>query len=234
MNGYDRPLKPEWIYHTLNSIVPGSKPQDFYDSYINLAVERIGKDGRRKTRTVLFRTFIYSFQEQTSVIENNMLIELCHKHDMEYMKPILLSKFIMDYEMLRFLTKKLSQIFDPTQDISSTAITKKMVDEFGDIEIVKRSTRAFLKTLSDFKLLIPIGTSKFRQVSRALLSHEQIKDILLLFALVNKTKQIDLRHLDTAIFSYYQKPDLQQVASKFNSSEWDFIRGVNREVLMIK
>ena len=234
MIGYDRPLEPEWIYHTLNSIVPGSKPQDFYDSYIKLAVERIGKDGRRKTRTVLFRTFIYSFQEQTSVIENNMLIELCHKHDMEYMKPILLSKLIIDYELLRFLTKKLSQIFDPTQDISSTALTKKMVEEFGDIEIVKRSTRAFLKTLSDFKLLIQIGTTKFRQVSWALLTHEQVRDILLLFASVNKTKHIDLRHLDTTIFSFYQKPDLQQVANEFNSKDWDYIRGVNREILMIK
>jgi len=26
MLGYDRPLKPEWIYHTLASITPGSKP----------------------------------------------------------------------------------------------------------------------------------------------------------------------------------------------------------------
>ena len=213
MIGYDRPLKPEWIYQTLIAITPGSKPEDFYDSYINLAVERVGKDGRRKTRTVLFRTFIFSFQEKTSVIENNFLMELCRKHDLEYMKPILLSKFIMDYEMLRYLTKKLSQLFGPKQEISSTALTKKMVEEFGDIEIVKRSTRAFLKTLTDFKLLIPVGTTKFRQVSRASLSHEQIRDTLLLFASVNKTKQIDLQHLDTTIFSFYQKPDLQQVAA---------------------
>lgn len=234
MIGYDRPLKPEWIYQTLTAIVPGSKPEDFYDSYINLAVERVGKDGRRKTRTVLFRTFIFSFQEKTSVIENNILMELCRKNDMEYMKPILLSKFIMDYEMLRYLTKKFSQIFDPTQEISSTALTKKMVEKFGDLEIVKRSTRAFLKTLTDFKLLIPIGTTKYRQVSRALLSHEQVRDILLLFASVNKTKQIDLRHLDTTIFSFYQKPDLHQAASEFNTKNWDYIRGVNREMLMIK
>jgi hypothetical protein len=234
MIGYDRPLKPEWIYHTLNTIVPGSKPEDFYDSYINLAVERVGKDGRRKTRTVLFRTFIFSFQEKTSVIENNILIELSKRYNIEYMKPILLSKFIMDYEMLRFLTKKLSQIFDPTQEISTTALTKKMVEEFGDLEIVKRSTRAFFKTLTDFKLLIQIGTTKFRQVSRAKLSHQQVKDILLLFASVNKTKQIDLRHLDLTIFSFYQKPDLQQVANEFTSKNWDYVRGVNREILMMK
>jgi hypothetical protein len=131
-------------------------------------------------------------------------------------------------------SKKLSQIFDPTQEVSSTTLTKKMIEEFGDIEIVKRSTRAFLKTLSNFNLLIPISTTKFRQVSRLSLSNEQIRDILLLYAAVNKTKQIDILHLDKTIFSFYQKPNLHQVASEFNFKNWDYIRGVNREVLVIK
>lgn len=234
MTGYDRPLKPEWIYETLRNIVPGTKPEEFYEKYITFVNERVGKDGIRKTRTVLFRTFIFSFQEKTSIIENNLLIELCRTHDLEYMKPILLSKFIMDYDMIRFLTKKLSQIFDPTQEISSTVLTKKMIDEFGDIEIVKRSTRAFLKTLSDFKLLIPAGTSQFRQASRAFLSNEQVRDILLLYASVNKTKHIDLRHIDKSIFAFYQQPDIHEVANEFNSKAWDYIRTVNRNLLMLR
>ncbi len=234
MIGYDRPLKPEWIYHTLVNITPGSKPEDFYDAYIDLATERVGKDGRRKTRTVLFRTFIYAFKEKTTTIENNILMDLCHKHDLEYMKPIFIAKFIMDYEILSFLTKKLSQIFDPTQEISTNVLTTKMVDEFGDHEIVKRSTRAFLRTLSDFKLLTPVNTTKFRQASRTTLSDEQVKDILLLYSVVFKTRQIDFRNFNSTVFSFYQKPNLHQVASEYNSQHWDYIRGVNREILMLK
>jgi len=234
MLGYDRPLKPEWIYHTLASITPGSKPEEFYQSYIYLATERVGKDGIRKTRTVLFRTFIYSFQEKTSVIENNILMELCRKHDLEYMKPILLAKFILDYEIIRFLTKKLSQIFDPTQEISATVLTKKMVDEYGDLEIVKRSTRAFLRTLTDFKLLVPVNTANFRQVSRIFLEPEQVKDIILLYATVNKTKQIGIHSIDSTLFAFYQKPDIHAVASEYHTKDWDYIRGVNREILTIK
>jgi hypothetical protein len=83
-------------------------------------------------------------------------------------------------------------------------------------------------------LIIPISTTKFRQVSRALLVHEQVRDILLLLAAVNKTKQIDLKHQDMSIFSFYQKPNLHEVANEFNSKDWDYIRGVNREVLMVK
>ena len=59
MIGYDRPLKPEWIYHTLTTIIPGSKPEDFYDSYINIASERIGKDGRRKIKNNCRLSFGY-------------------------------------------------------------------------------------------------------------------------------------------------------------------------------
>ena len=54
MIGYDRPLKPEWIYKSLQMVEPGKKPEDFYDAYNDIAVELTGKDGRRKTRTVLF------------------------------------------------------------------------------------------------------------------------------------------------------------------------------------
>lgn len=79
----------------------GKKPEEFYDAYNDIAVELTGKDGRRKTRTVLFRTFIYSFQEKASLIENNILISLCKQKDYEYMEPILLAMFILDYEILK-------------------------------------------------------------------------------------------------------------------------------------
>ena len=39
MIGYDRPLKPEWIYKTLKLVEPGKKPEDYYDAYNEIAVE---------------------------------------------------------------------------------------------------------------------------------------------------------------------------------------------------
>ena len=234
MTGYDRPLKPEWIYQTLASITPDTKPEEFYGSYINLATERVGKDGIRKTRTVLFRTFIYSFQEKSSIIENNILMDLCRKHDLEYMKPIFLSKLIMDYEIIRFLTKKLSQIFDPTQEISTSVLTKKVVDEYCDLEIVKRSTRAFLRTLTDFKLLVPIDKTKFRQVSHGILQPDQVRDIILLYAQINHTKQIDIHSFNSVYFAFYQKPNLHSVANEYHTQYWDYIRTINREIITIK
>ena len=234
MMGYDRPLKPEWIYKTLKNIEVGTKPADFYEAYNEIAVELTGKDGRRKTRTVLFRTFIYSFQESKTKIESNLLIELSKKHDFEYMKPIYMAMFILDYEILKYFTQMFYRIFDATQTVSSVALTKKMTETYGDTEIVKRSTRAFLKTLSDFGILEAKSLNNYEQINKINLSSEQIADILELYAVVNHTKQINLKNFDNTIFSYYNISDLTVIANKYHTDKWEYIRGIDRELLMMK
>ena len=234
MMGYDRPLKPEWIYKTLKNIKVGIKPEEFYDAYNEIAVELTGKDGRRKTRTVLFRTFIYSFQESKTIIENNLLIELTKKHDFEYMKPIYMAMFILDYEILKYFTQMFYKIFDASQEVSSVALTKKMTESYGDTEIVKRSTRAFLKTLTDFGILEAKSMNNYEQVSKTTISAEQIADILEFVAVVHNTKQINIKNLDKTIFAYYNIADLTEVANKYHTDKWEYIRGVDRELLMMK
>lgn len=234
MIGYDRPLKPEWIYKTLKLVEPGRKPEEYYDAYNQIAVELTGKDGRRKTRTVLFRTFIYGFQEQTTTIENNILLTLCKQKSYEEMKPVLLSKFIMDYEILRYFTKTFYQIFDPSQQISSTALTKKMVANFGDTEIVKRSTRSFLKTLCDFGIIEQTDSTTYHQLPKKTLTPEQVSDILKLYAVTHHTKQVDIKHIDKTIFAYYQLPELNSVANQYHTVEWEYVKGVDRSLLMMK
>ena len=234
MMGFDRPLKPEWIYNTLKSIEVGTKPEDFYDAYNEIAVELTGKDGRRKTRTVLFRTFIYSFQESKSKIENNLIIGFSKKHDFEYMKPIYMAMFILDYEILKYFTQMFYRIFDTSQEVSSVALTKKMTETYGDTEIVKRSTRAFLKTLTDFGILEAKSKNNYEQINKTTLSSGQIADILELFAVVNHTKQINIRNFDKTIFAYYNISDLTKVANKYHTDKWEYIRGVDRELLMMR
>jgi len=234
MIGYDRPLKPEWIYKTLQLVQPGRKPEEFYEAYNSIAVELTGKDGRRKTRTIMFRTFIYSFQESTSIIEDNILLSLCKQKDLDYMKPVLLAKFIMDYDILRFFTQKFYQIFDPSQEVSSPALTAKMVECYGDTEIIKRSTRSFLRTLCDFKILVPINSTKYHQLPKTALSTKQVRDILKLYALTNHTKQIDIQNLDKSIFAFYKTPDLNVVAKENNTLDWEYISAVDRRLLILK
>ncbi|MDM8523968.1 hypothetical protein QUF80_11425 [Desulfococcaceae bacterium HSG8] len=235
MMGFDRPLKAEWIYKTLKMIEPGKKPSDYYQAFDKtIAVERTGKDGTRKIRTVLFRTFVYSFQDHKSTIENNLLIELCKAHDIRFMKPLFLAKLTMDYEILWFQTQKIQQLFDPCQELSSSLISKQMVAQFGDTEIVKRSTRSFFKTLSSFGILEPVSMTRYHQIPKTALSREQVKFILKLYADINHTRQIDIKNFDKFIFGYYQQPVLSKVALAFHNQEWEYIRDMNRELLLLK
>jgi hypothetical protein len=234
MIGYDRPLKAEWIYKSLQLVKPGHNPKEFYEGYDNIAVELTGKDGRRKTRTVLFRTFIFNFQEKTSIVEDNILITLCSEKSFDYMKPILLSKFILDYEILKQFSNLYANIFDDSQEISTKAITARMVESFGDAEIIKRSTRAFLKTLQSFSVVEPINSTTYAQLPKLELSIEQVKDILLLYAVSNHTKQIDLKHLDKSLFAYYKTPALSEIANTYHTEHWEYIRGSDRELLILK
>lgn len=234
MLGYDRPLKPEWIYKSLKLVEAGKNPSVYYDAYNKIAVELTGKDGRRKTRTVLFRTFIFSFQEKQTVIENNLLIKLSKQHDLEYMKPLYMAKFMLDYEILAHFTKVFFQIFDPSQTISTKAITAKMVEQFGDLEIVKRSTRAFLKTLNDFNLIEKVSRDSFHQLPKQELINEQVKDILNLYAICNHTKQINLKSLDIPLLTWYKVPDLDRIAQKYHPVDWEYIKGAYRSLIMIK
>ncbi len=233
--GFDRPLKPEWIYKTLKMIEPGKKPSDYYIPFDEtIAVEMTGKDGRRKARTVLFRTFIYSFQNQKNTITDNLLIKLCKTHDIKFMKPLFIAKLITDYEILRFMTQKILQLFDPSQELNSAIISKKMVDKFGDTEIIKRSARSFLKTLSSFGILEPLSTTRYCQIPKTALNPDQVKFILKLYANSQHTRQIDIKNLDKLIFAYYQLPVLNKVALAFHNQEWEYIKGVNRELLLLK
>lgn len=233
MIGYDRPLKAEWIYKSLQLVEAGHNSKEYYEEYDNIAVELTGKDGRRKTRTVLFRTFIFNFQEKTSIIEENILIKLCKEKSFDYMKPILLSKFILDYEILKQFSNLYSKIFDDSQEISTKAITARMVESFGDAEIIKRSTRAFLKTLHSFGIIEPLNSTTYTQIPKLELSIEQVKDILLLYGVSNHTKQIDLKHIDKSLFAYYKIPSLSNIANTYHTKEWEYIRGADRELLIL-
>jgi len=234
MLGYDRPLRPEWIYKTLKVIEPGRSPIEFYDVYNDIAIELTGKDGRRKTRTVLFRTFIYSFQEKQSIIETNLLIELTKNHDFEYMKPIYMAKFMLDYEILANFTKVFFQIFDPSQTISTKAITAKMVEKFGDLEIVKRSTRSFIKTLTEFNLIEKVTQDSFHQLPKQLLSDEQIKDIINLYSVCHHTKQLNLKNMTEPIFTWYKVQDLNKTAQRYHPEYWEYVVGGDRAMINLK
>ena len=58
MIGFDRPIRPRWIYDSLLLAEPGQKLTELNLSFEEIARELNGKEGKRKVRTVLFRCFL--------------------------------------------------------------------------------------------------------------------------------------------------------------------------------
>lgn len=236
MIGFDRPLKPRWIYELLNLVEDGVSATTYNIPFEDIASELIGKEGKRKVRTVIFRSFIYSMQDKKGTVRNNRLIELSKSKSLEYMTPIYLMKLIFDYEIIQNLLNYINSIYNTDHIISTSILTKKIVQVYGDRDVSKRSLRAFLKTLTHFEILFPqTNINEFDINKSMVISDEQIKDILLLYGYTYlKSKYIDLQHIDKNLFSLYSFPNFLEVARKFNGISWEFIRANSRNSLLIK
>jgi len=233
--GLDRPVKPEWIYETLKMIEVGQKPSKYNEPFENIAKELVGKEGKRKVRTVIFRSLIYSMQDSKTTIKNNIFIDWVNKKSLQEFKPLLFFKILMDYEITRFITQKIALCVDDRRHVAVPVLFKKVVQEYGDRDIVKRSLRSFLKTLIHFKILRQLDKNNYEFYDKFTLSKSQTKDFLKLYGKVFLNSQIiDLKNIDANLLFYINELDLKGVANEFNGKEWEYVREIGRELLILK
>ena len=55
MKGFDRPLRPDWIYDFVTTVNVGDKIIDHNEEFEKILWQLDGKEGKRKVRTVLTR-----------------------------------------------------------------------------------------------------------------------------------------------------------------------------------
>ncbi len=94
MIGFDRPLKPRWIYESLLLASPGQKVTELNKPFESIASELTGSQGKRKVRTVLFRCFIWDENNRARVREDLKLKELSQQYGLEIMTPVYLSYLV--------------------------------------------------------------------------------------------------------------------------------------------
>ena len=235
MIGFDRPIRPEWIYEILKIMKIGDNPSNYNEAFADIAKQLIGKEGKRKARTVIYRSFIYSFQENRSKIENNLFFEWIKSCSLEEMEPLFLVKIIMDYKIVSSIIEKIKISVDSNNYISTKIITKKMTEEYGDKEIVKRSVRAFLKTLCSFKILEQKGMNKFSFLNSYSLSHEQTRKFIILYSKAYlKSNYVDLNDIYPSLLYFFKEIPLHSTAKKFNGRDWEYIRERQRDIVILK
>lgn len=234
MIGFDKTIKPKWIYDLLNIIKIDDLPKNYYTPFEDIAQELIGKESKRKIRTIIFRSFIYSFQNDKTVIKDNLLIQLSKEKSLDYMKPIYLFKLIFDYEILQFLLKKIKILFDPNQEITTSFLTEKAIKKYGDRDVVKKSISSFIKTLVHFEIISKTSNKSFIFNNKSVISNDQLLNILSIYSITYlNSKQIELSTFLDNLFDLYIIPDLYDFASEFNQEKWEYIRDGSRNILLL-
>lgn len=236
MIGFDRPLRPRWIYELLNRLQIGDVSRKYNSIFEDIATELTGKEGKRKVRTVIFRSFIYSFQEKTSKIENNLLIDLSKRKDQKFMEPLYLVKILMDYDICRYIVPKVNLLRNGNGEINNQLLIKRMVQEYGDRDIVKRSVRAFLATLCHFNILRESKSKQFIENDKLKINEEQWRYIIKLYSdSYLKSKYVDLNVLDNELLFFINMENgFENVFRAYHGKDWEFIRDVSRNVLIMK
>ena len=234
MIGFDRPLRPHWIYESLLLAEPGQKMAELNLPFENIARELTGKEGKRKVRTVLFRCFLRSEDNETRVRDTLFLKDLSVDKGLEFMKPIYLFYLVGKTDTLAKISKHIFRLYDFGDEINIQFLKNKMIDEFGERDVVGRATGAFIQTLEFFGIIQKVGAKAVLK-KRLQVDEEQLRIILNLFSKeMLHSPQISLNHLPEFIFNYFTFPNLKIVAQKYNGQDWDYQHRMNDDYLIIR
>jgi len=233
MIGFDRPLRPHWIYESLLLANPGQKLSELKIPFESIACELTGKEGKRKARTVLFRCFLRAENNKTRVKKNLVLKDLSSEHDLEFMKPIYLFYLIGKTETLFKISEHIFRLYDYGDEFNIQFLEKKMVDEFGERDVVGRSARSFVQTLDYFGIAEKNGNKVLLKKCLSV-KDEQLRIMLELYSReILQSPQISLNHLPRFAFNYFELSNLKAVAQKYNGEYWDYQHRINEDFLMV-
>ena len=233
MIDFDRPLRPHWIYESLLLAEPGQKTTDLNIPFESIARELTGKEGKRKVRTVLFRCFLRSEDSKIRVKDELFLKELTEKNSLDFMKPIYLFYLIGKTDVLKKISKHIFRLYEFGDEINLNFLRNKMIDEFGERDVVSRSTRSFIQTLEYFDIVKRTDGQIFLD-KKIPINEEQLLLIIQLYSKeILRSPQISLNHLPEFLFGFFEIPDLKRVAHKYNGEYWDFQHRVNDDYIML-
>lgn len=235
MIGIDRPMRPQWIYKTLKMVKPGQKTSDYNRKFEKIPSQLVGREGKRKVRTVIFRSFIYSLQKEKHIINNNEFIMWTEKETLKSLEPVFLLKILMDYEITRFIVRKMALSIDSSHQVSVSLLSKLAIKKFGDRDVVKRSVRSFLTTLVHFKILRQAETNNFILNKKKSLSNEDLRKFIILYSKYYIcSKMLNIKEIEPVFFYLFQPADLNAAAKEFNGIDWEYIRELERSILILK
>lgn len=234
MKGFDRPLKPEWIYNVIQEIEIEDKISDHKEDLHSLIWELEGKDGKRKVITVLSRYYLKKPENSKGkMVEDVPIIHIAKKYPLDTIQPLLLYQLLFRSPMLRTLTKMIKDIYGHDAPINYTFLRKKVIEKFGEKDISARSIRNLISTLVSFGLLEKKG-NEYIWTQKTTLDELNFCLFLKLYSEeFKKSPQINLEDLEDYLFLYYDLPDVHHIARKYHSILWEYTVRMGQKIIMI-
>jgi len=233
MIGIDRPIRSEWIHQILKIMEPGQKLSDYNASFENIAKQLLGKEGKKKARTVIFRSFIHSVQTNTKTVEDSYFIQLAKEHGEAMLRPVFFLKLLMDYEILRQSIKKIFLLEQGNGLFSPDLLKKQIVRSFGDRDVVKRSANACLSTMVHFKLLAKNG-KHYALIRQSALSETQSLFFIEMYSrFYLHSESVDLNAIDDVFNLIYPLDNMNRILNQ-HPERWEHIRDRGRNILLMK
>src|SRR5690554_6657978 len=155
MKGFDRPLKPEWIYKMIQLLEVGDTIYEHRDKLDEVLVELDGKTGKRKVITVIGRYFLKDFDNPCGrKVEDNLIFNMIKNSTYEEAKPLMLFNLLVKAPILQHFSKQIYNYYSGKDEVNSDFLLKKSSEKIGERDIAGRSLRNFLSTFTDFGLLV--------------------------------------------------------------------------------
>ena len=236
MKGFDRPVKPEWIYKIIQELEIGDtiyKKRDRLDEFL---VELDGKTGKRKVITVIGRYFLKAIDNPRGrKVEDNLIFKMVKNEDYEKTIPLMLFNLLVKAPVLQKFSEQILNYYGEKKAVDSDFLRKKAYQQIGERDIAHRSLRNFLRTLVDFDVLKQSDRSTFIWNDKLKVSEKKaVRFIQLYSRYYLDSPQVSLLDIPDYLLFYFEMPDLQELAKKYNNDYWQYVRRVNAALVTLK
>ncbi len=92
-----------------------------------------------------------------------------------------------------------------------------------------------MATLVHFGVISQQDKNNYTLLPKEAVSDEQVRDLLLLYgATFLESEIVDLQNIPEEFFYFFEPVDTISVAREYNGKDWEYVREVERNVLMLK
>lgn len=173
--GFDRYVEKAWLDQVATLVLEGNNLNDVnqkLDEYLTPFI--VGETSRRKTKNILTATWAKSFPNESRYKQEAVML-FADANNQERI-AVHYGLTTATYPFFRSLSRILGRLFKLQEEINHTEFYRRVIEEAGDRESVKRAAARYLQSLLEWGLIKSTGkaksspTNKIQLTDRALVT----------------------------------------------------------------